>query len=219
MMELFSQCLPRVAGFACQPIFPSSVVAFLNKRFTSRWIGHLQLRVSRGRSFHYCSTPDQSVGQDKQLPASIISYTRLPLFHKRSCATACGFASFGNIHAAIPSRSPHFRSTLGISRGHSTCAIAASNHLGSFPTHNTTTTTADNDNDNDMGDRNILPGHFKAENYDIVLTNLDFEKWTYHGSVTYASLPLPACPTATTMNAVYEANSYSLYPSTVLLET
>lgn len=36
-----------------------------------------------------------------------------------------------------------------------------------------------------MADRNILPDHFKASHYDLVLTNLDFQKWTYSGSVTY----------------------------------
>lgn len=36
-----------------------------------------------------------------------------------------------------------------------------------------------------MADRNVLPDQFKPVNYDLVLKDLDFEKWSYNGSVTY----------------------------------
>jgi len=34
-----------------------------------------------------------------------------------------------------------------------------------------------------MADREILPGHFRPEGYQIVIDSLDFETWTYQGSV------------------------------------
>ncbi|CAN8103915.1 unnamed protein product [Discula destructiva] len=37
-----------------------------------------------------------------------------------------------------------------------------------------------------MDDRNVLPAHFKAGHYDLVLTDLDFNNWTYNGSVSIA---------------------------------
>lgn len=84
------------------------------------------------------------------------------------------------------SGAPHFTATS--TRGHATCALAAEDHLGSFSTtHNTTNTF-------EMGDRDLLPDSFKAGHYDLKLTNLDFKDWSYNGSVTYAILPLMACP-------------------------
>jgi hypothetical protein len=45
-----------------------------------------------------------------------------------------------------------------------------------------------------MADRDLLPDTFKADHYDLKLTNLDFKDWSYNGSVTYESCPSLATP-------------------------
>ncbi len=35
-----------------------------------------------------------------------------------------------------------------------------------------------------MAERDILPDHFKPVHYDLVLTDLDFDQWSYKGAVT-----------------------------------
>lgn len=37
-----------------------------------------------------------------------------------------------------------------------------------------------------MTDRDILPDNFKPGHYDLVIKDLDFEKWSYTGTVRYA---------------------------------
>jgi hypothetical protein len=34
-----------------------------------------------------------------------------------------------------------------------------------------------------MADREILPDNFKPSHYDLVITNLNFDDWTYNGTV------------------------------------
>jgi hypothetical protein len=34
-----------------------------------------------------------------------------------------------------------------------------------------------------MADRDILPGNFKPSHYDLALTELEFDNWTYQGNV------------------------------------
>lgn len=82
-------------------------------------------------------------------------------------------------------------STSISARGHATRATIAATAacLGdgrTRPTHTATTSDAI------MGDRNILPGHFRPSHYDLVLTDLEFKNWTYNGSVTYANITPPS---------------------------
>lgn len=76
-------------------------------------------------------------------------------------------------------QAPHFGPT-STTRGHSTAAREVLHD------------TINANNNSNMADRNILPDHFKVHHYGIVLTDLDFAKWIYNGSVTYAQLPLVA---------------------------
>jgi len=39
-----------------------------------------------------------------------------------------------------------------------------------------------------MADRDILPDHFQPRHYDLVITDLDFEKWSYKGTVRYVRI-------------------------------
>ncbi len=34
-----------------------------------------------------------------------------------------------------------------------------------------------------MADRDILPGNFRPRRYDLVIKDLDFENWTYKGTI------------------------------------
>ena len=38
-----------------------------------------------------------------------------------------------------------------------------------------------------MTDRDILPDNFKPVHYDLVIKDLDFENWSYQGTVRYAT--------------------------------
>lgn len=38
-----------------------------------------------------------------------------------------------------------------------------------------------------MADRDILPGNFKPEHYDLSIFNIQFNDWTYSGQVKYVA--------------------------------
>lgn len=82
---------------------------------------------------------------------------------------------------------PHSTSTP--TRGHATCALAADGLLGTLPTTTNTPNTPSTSNAANMADKDLLPDTFKADHYDLKLTNLDFKDWSYNGSVTYEICP------------------------------
>lgn len=138
---------------------------------------HLQLQVSYNWPFaQYPSAPSR--------PASL----------RRAFSFSCGLSSCRNInvrgpnalkHLQAPPSQPQPTSAAG-TRGHSTSSYAQAAeaiHNTTNTTNTNTTTSAITANSN-MADRNILPDHIKVEHYDVVLTNLNFDEWTYSGSVT-----------------------------------
>lgn len=178
MMELLLQnALRRQARHACPASRP------ITTKLGNICHYHLQLQVSPNGPF------PQYFRRDLSTTTAPSSFAAGGL---SSCRRICIWVQ------GVPRRqAPHWGHTSSGTRGHSTstAATAAEARYDTINTAPPTNTDANTSNFN-MGDRNILPDHIKVDHYDIVLTNLDFNKWTYNGSVTYArttpKLPLVA---------------------------
>lgn len=174
-MELLTRCLPRVV--AASPWLISSTHSAVPKLALSS--GPDLCNINPGRRLLHC---------------------QLSTFQSRLFATY-RFAASASAPASVTALScgrPQIRASappplapISPARGHATCALATGDErVGSSPLLSTKPST-----DAKMGDRNILPDHFKASHYDLVLTDLDLKNWTYNGVVTYedypSSLPRP----------------------------
>lgn len=202
MEPLLRGALPRPAGLACRKTCPISKLW----RISSAAGHYLQFQVSHiGYLPRYQFTPS--------LPPLRRCFSSTPV---PSSTAACGLSSCrstgistwvpqpqpqgqGLGQSSSPRRAPRSGPTPAGTRGYS--SSAGNNNGGPRqPPHDTTDTTSPTNSDATtsvkMADRNILPDHVKVEHYDIVLTDLDFEKWTYNGSVTYAIQTTPRSPGA-----------------------
>lgn len=191
MEPLLQNALWRRAGLTCPTRSPITKLANISSAaHSSHRIRHyhLQLQVSPN-----CPFPQYPTARPSRFRRDFSS-TPAP-----SSIAAGGLSSCRRIWVqGVPLRqAPHFGHMSSGTRGHSTSTVAtaAETRHDTINTVSSTNTDANTSNFN-MGDRNILPDHIKVNHYDIVLTNLDFKKWTYNGSVTYArtktKLPLVA---------------------------
>lgn len=168
-MELLTRCLPRVV--AASPWLISSAHSAVPKVASSSWPD--LCNVNSGRRLLHCqlSTFQSRLFATYRFAASASTSASAPA---SVTALSCGRPPFRA--SAPPPPAP-----ISPARGHSTCALATGDErVGSSPLLSTTPST-----DAKMGDRNILPDHFKASHYDLVLTDLDLKNWAYNGVVTY----------------------------------
>lgn len=180
-MESLSHCFRLTARPTCQHrIFSPSNITWLP---SSGIAGYHSFNTTLQRS-SLISRPNQQLG--------------IRLFHDKTLSSYHGSALTLTLACSSPRLAQPYRcsglpphSTSIPTRTHATCALAAEGHLGSFPTTHNIDNTANTANTANMGDRDLLPDTFKAGHYDLKITNLDFKDWSYNGSVTYGTLPLP----------------------------
>lgn len=213
-MESLSYCLRLLAAPACNSMSKSKFIS------ASSLLPLSPVAIAAGKIWrHLGSGPTSPFGSyssfttttssplnrwncappNRQLGIRLFSSRVLPnplwhasTFSSHGCRSLTLAYSFPEPLQPCSRPSPH--STLTSTRGHATCALAAEGLLGSLPTITTNTPNTTNiSNAANMADRDLLPDTFKADHYDLKLTNLDFKDWSYNGSVTY-EICSPSCP-------------------------